>query len=154
TLTITDSTLSGNAAIGGAGAGILNSFRRVTIVASVFANGTGGNLVNNGGVIASGGHNLFSDRPDVPLDATDLVDTDPLLGPLADNGGPTFPHPLRPGTPAIDAGIPVAGVTTDQRGVPRPQGAAPDIGAFESRSFIVTNTDDAGSDSLRAAIDR
>src|SRR5262249_11183309 len=66
---------------------------------------------------------------------TDLVNTDPLLGPLADNGGPALTMALLPGSPAIDAGISINGVTTDQRGVPRPQGIAPDIGAFESRGF-------------------
>ena len=44
---------------------------------------------------------------------------------------------LLPGSPAIDAGISVAGVTTDQRGISRPQGSAPDIGAFESRGFTI-----------------
>jgi hypothetical protein len=38
---------------------------------------------------------------------------------------------LLPGSPAIGAGIAVPSVTTDQRGVLRPQGVAPDIGAFE-----------------------
>ena len=63
--------------------------------------------------------------------AIELANTDPLLGPLADNGGPTLTIALLPGSPAIDAGRVVPGVTADQRGVPRPQGAAPDIGAFE-----------------------
>jgi hypothetical protein len=71
-------------------------------------------------------HNLITDAPD------------PFLGPLADNGGPTPTMALLPGSPAIDAGVPVAGVTTDQRGIPRPQGTAPDIGAFESRGFTIT----------------
>jgi hypothetical protein len=62
---------------------------------------------------------------------------DPLLGPLADNGGPTLTHALLPGSPAIDA-IPTDSCTfpTDQRGVGRPgvQTSADtpcDIGAFE-----------------------
>ncbi len=38
---------------------------------------------------------------------------------------------LLSGSPAVNAAVPVAGVTTDQRGFYRPQGAAPDIGAFE-----------------------
>ena len=54
-----------------------------------------------------------------------------MLGPLANNGGPTFTQALLPGSPAINAGVAVPGVTTDQRGVSRPQGTAPDIGAFE-----------------------
>lgn len=57
---------------------------------------------------------------------------DPLLGPLAANGGPTQTMALLAGSPAIDA-IPVAScaVGTDQRGVSRPQGSSCDIGAFE-----------------------
>src|SRR5206468_11767346 len=36
----------------------------------------------------------------------DQINTDPMLGPLQDNGGPTFTHTLLPGSPAIDAGDP------------------------------------------------
>ena len=61
-----------------------------------------------------------------------------MLGPLQDNGGPTFTHALLAGSPAIDARNPAAPGSggnaceaTDQRGVARPQGAACDIGAFE-----------------------
>jgi hypothetical protein len=61
--------------------------------------------------------------------------TNPVLGPLADNGGPTQTMALLPASPAIDAGtnFSVLGTVpnTDQRGLPRPQGAATDIGAFE-----------------------
>ena len=60
---------------------------------------------------------------------------DPLLGPLQNNGGPTFTHALLPGSPAINAGnnanIP-EGITTDQRGEPRIVGGTVDIGAFEA----------------------
>ena len=48
------------------------------------------------------------------------VDADPLLGPLADNGGFTLTHALMPGSPAIDAGSLAVCPPTDQRGVPRP----------------------------------
>ena len=58
-----------------------------------------------------------------------LIGVDPLLGPLADNGGLTPTHALLAGSPAIDAAGACTG--TDQRGVPRPQGEACDIGAFE-----------------------
>lgn len=64
---------------------------------------------------------------------------DPLLGPLQDNGGPTFTHALLAGSPAIDTGNPAllgsggsACEATDQRGVARPQGSACDIGAYEA----------------------
>lgn len=55
---------------------------------------------------------------------------DPLLRPLADNGGPTPTHALLPGSPAIDAGDDTL-TGTDQRGRPRRSGARVDIGAFE-----------------------
>jgi hypothetical protein len=67
--------------------------------------------------------------------ASDLVDTSPGLGPLADNGGPTHTHALMSGSPAIDSGGGCS--STDQRGVARPADgdgvppAACDIGAFE-----------------------
>jgi hypothetical protein len=50
--------------------------------------------------------NLFSDDPAVSLGPTDLVNTNPLLGPLA-NGGSTFTQASLPGSPAINAGSPV-----------------------------------------------
>jgi hypothetical protein len=67
---------------------------------------------------------------------TDKINTNPLLGPLQDNGGPTWTYALLDGSPAIDAADiavcaapPVNGV--DQRGVARPLGLSCDIGAFE-----------------------
>jgi CSLREA domain-containing protein len=66
---------------------------------------------------------------------TDLSSTHPKLAALADHGGPTMTMALKAGSPAVDqggtaaTGCPVA----DQRGVPRPQGPACDIGAFEKR---------------------
>jgi len=65
------------------------------------------------------------------------LSADPRLGALANNGGLTQTMALGSGSPAIDAGDPmcldVSGVPlgTDQRGVPRPQGKACDLGAFE-----------------------
>jgi predicted outer membrane repeat protein len=52
------------------------------------------------------------------------------IGPLANNGGPTKTHLLLIGSPALNAAA-NAGVTIDQRGVSRPKGVAPDIGAVE-----------------------
>ncbi len=56
---------------------------------------------------------------------------DPLLGPLADNGGPTETHAPTALSPALDAGDPLIFPATDQRGALRPQGPASDIGAVE-----------------------
>jgi hypothetical protein len=63
-----------------------------------------------------------------------------VLGPLANNGGPTQTHDLLPGSAAIDAVLPAgpSGVSTDQRGVLRPQGPSCDIGAFEVEAGSIT----------------
>ncbi len=58
---------------------------------------------------------------------------DPMLAPLANYGGPTPTHALLPGSPAINAGSAIAGITTDQRGYLRTYGTAPDIGAYEAQ---------------------
>lgn len=86
--------------------------------------------------VQSYGYNLSSDGGGGYLTAPgDLINTDPLLGPLQDNGGPTFTHALLEGSPALNAGAAtdITGfpVTGDQRGVARPQGSGVDIGAFE-----------------------
>jgi hypothetical protein len=73
-------------------------------------------------------------------DPTDMPDTDPLVGPLQDNGGETFTHALLDGSPAIDFAdndFACFGIAVDQRGVVRPidgdgdGGAICDAGAFE-----------------------
>jgi len=68
---------------------------------------------------------------------------DPLLGSLADNGGPTHTHTLLPGSPAIDAGDPLVASppANDQRGVPFPRIVnVIDIGAVESLKSLVVDT--------------
>ncbi len=90
-----------------------------------FASGVTGNVV-------SMGHNLVQDDSCSPV-ASDLIGVDALLGPLADNSGPTLTHALLPGSPAIDAGDDSLCPGIDQRGVVRPQGLHCDIGAYESR---------------------
>jgi hypothetical protein len=57
------------------------------------------------------------------------------LSPLGNNGGPTQTMSLLKGSRAIGAGIAIAGVTTDQRGISRPP-SRPDIGAFEVASSL------------------
>jgi parallel beta helix pectate lyase-like protein len=83
------------------------------------------------GAIVSTGNNLIGSTAGCTFTATasDLLAVNPLLGPLAFNGGPTETHALLPGSPAIDkgAGCPA----TDQRGTARPQGPGCDIGAYE-----------------------
>ena len=68
--------------------------------------------------------------------ATNLINTDPKLGPLQDNGGPTQTRALAADSPAIDYVRINTGVTVDQRGRTRPVGPWADIGAYEYESPI------------------
>jgi hypothetical protein len=83
------------------------------------------------------GYNLCSDYCSGLMDdeSTNLLNTDPMLGALQDNGGPTWTLAPLAGSLAIDAAASTdsAGndVAFDQRGIVRPQGLANDIGAFE-----------------------
>ncbi len=94
----------------------------------------------DGDTLTSVGFNLIGDDVDCSFSAvaTDIVGTagpiNPLLGPLAANGGPTLTHALQLGSPAIDAGSPMGACQgagpTDQRGSVQPDGDC-DIGAYE-----------------------
>ncbi len=81
--------------------------------------------------VTSNGHNLASDEACNLTTASDWQATDPLLGALADNGGPTLTHALGAGSPAIDQGDAAACPLIDQRGFARTVGAVCDIGALE-----------------------
>jgi uncharacterized repeat protein (TIGR01451 family) len=84
--------------------------------------------------VVSHGDSISSDNTCNFTGAGDRNNTNPLLGPLANNGGSTFTHALLPGSPAIDAVTHSAcpPPSTDQRGITRPQGTACDIGAYEA----------------------
>jgi len=86
---------------------------------------------HGGSFITSAGFNLTSDSSCNLTGTGDQENVDALLGPLNDNGGPTLTHLPRLGSPALDSGQCVAGISNDQRNVSRPQGAACDIGAVE-----------------------
>ncbi|NEO85352.1 MAG: CHAT domain-containing protein [Spirulina sp. SIO3F2] len=60
-----------------------------------------------------------------------IIGQDPLLGPLANNGGATQTHALLPGSPAIDAGNNSGVAATDQAGQPRISNGTVDLGPFE-----------------------
>ncbi len=78
-----------------------------------------------------------------------LLNVDPLLGPLIYLGGPTQTHALLAGSPAIDAGVSVR--LTDQRGLPAPVDLAgvvnavgsdgSDIGAYERQETLMGDFD-------------
>jgi CSLREA domain-containing protein len=78
----------------------------------------------------SNGNNIASDSSCALTASGDKQGTNAALGPLAYNGGPTPTHLPGLASPAIGAAT-NAGVTIDQRGVARPQGAAPDVGSVE-----------------------
>jgi len=111
----------------------------VTFSGTLFANNAGPNLASGGGAsTTSDGYNLSDDNTGGGL-PTDLRNTNPLLAPFANYGGPTFTYALLPGSPAINAGIPFgADPTTDARGIARPQQGVRDIGAYESRGFSLS----------------
>lgn len=136
--TFTASTIVDNTAL--TGAGLSAHFFPVVLEGTVVA-GPGDDCATSADLptIGSGGYNTASDdscRLD-ELAPTDRSFIAPLLGPLADNGGPTRTHlpastsPLVDAIPAGTAGLCETGTSTDQRGLPRPAGGACDIGAVE-----------------------
>ncbi len=135
TLIIKDSTFSDNSA--DFGGGIENSGTMVSIGNTALKAGAlGANIHNNSGTVTSFGYNLSSDDGGGYLTGPgDQIDTDPMLGPLEDNGGPTLTHALLPGSPAIDAGDPnfTPPPFYDQRGPDffRVRNGHLDIGSFE-----------------------
>jgi hypothetical protein len=82
------------------------------------------------------GHNLIGDGSCITAQAGDLQNTDPKLGPLADNGGISNSYLPLAGSPAINGGDNAGCPGFDQRGYPRPIGAACDIGAVEAGSAL------------------
>ena len=136
---MSNSTISDNSA--SSGGGIYNA-GTATLKNTIVANSpsaSGGSCYLYG-IITNGGYNLDSDNTcGFGTNNNSLSGVDPMLGPLADNGGPTKTHALLAGSPAIDKGNSF-GATTDQRGVTRPQGAASDIGSFESESTTTEDT--------------
>ncbi len=105
-----------------------------------------------GSKIISAGHNV-SDDATCNLTATgDQPNTDPHIGPLAANGGPTQTRALLAGSPAIDHGDNSGCPSTDQRGVKRPVGAGCDVGAYEFAPPISSATVAACAARLRATV--
>jgi predicted outer membrane repeat protein len=90
--------------------------------------GTGARCI---GTPTSQGHNLSTDATCNLTQTTDKPGVNPLVGPLADNGGSTKTHALMFGSPAANAGDSASLESSDQRGKPRVQFGAADIGALE-----------------------
>ena len=158
-LSIENSTISANHAGQGGGIYLYNasniSIQNSTIVSNTAATGAGGvevekhmvpitdtiiagNVVS-GGADISGTFQLRYDLVQITGTATitdaggNLFGLDPLLGPLANNGGPTLTHLPAANSPVLNAGDPAFAPppATDQRGDPRVVGGQVDIGAVE-----------------------
>jgi hypothetical protein len=106
-----------------------------TIVSGNTSNGFGDDVRGSGTYVFSGANNLI-ENPWATVPPDTLTGIDPLLSPLADNGGPTRTNALSLDSPAVDMGNDSASVNYDQRGpgYPRTIGANVDIGAFEAET--------------------
>jgi len=161
-LTMTDSTVSNNTSFLAWGGGIYNGYLASAELTRSIVSGNNSHPVHNGdevwnhstGTITTGNYNVFGHDGLTSSDAivnftpsgsdvtatSDGSDPTPLaaiLSPAADNGGPTLTHALPAGSLAID--IAPTGPATDQRGEPRPAGAAFDAGAYEAQGGAPAN---------------
>ncbi len=133
-LEVVQSTIAENNGIKGGG---ISNIGSGYLLNSIVAMNSGGDcrLVGN---FRSQGNNLDGDGScGLTSLFEDITTSNPRLGPLADNGGLTKTHRLLPGSLAIDAGQHLLDITTDQRGVPRPQRKGYDIGAVEQEAFSI-----------------
>ena len=160
TLRIFSSTFSGNTAQGVANAIHTASSQTTLALKSSILAGPDGPLCTGGGTYYSFGYNIATDDSCNLAAATDLPSTEPLLGVLQENGGPTRVHPLNPGSPAVNAippalctdlgrpdlGIDPKPVLVDQRGEPRPEQELSncDSGAYEEQALPFVDPDSDG----------
>ncbi len=136
-LTLSFSTVSGNTSTSGSGG--IQTGGTLNMGSTIVANNTGfpGSGDDCFGSVTSQGYNLIENIDPGQCviggdTTTNIIGSDPGLGPLAANGGPTMTHELLTGSPAINAASPSCPPpATDQRGVTRQPGRVCDIGAFE-----------------------
>lgn len=134
-LVLTNSTFSGNLARSEGGGIYTNSL--LYYANSILANSTGGECVNGfGGTITTNINNLVEDGSCPDAGENFQSGSDPSLGVLGSNGGPTQTLALLPGSPALDAGDNILCAQSpvnnrDQRGVQRTHDAQCDLGAYE-----------------------
>ncbi|WP_062294560.1 filamentous hemagglutinin N-terminal domain-containing protein [Nostoc piscinale] len=157
TLTLNNSTISGNSVSFFNGGGIYNE-GTLSVSNSLIAGNTSpiGREIYTAAITGTftSNHNLFGysgdsgvngDSPSV-TDIVPNVALNQILTPLGDYGGITQTHALVPGSPAINSGIKIIGIATDQRGILRSIGGTSDIGAFESAGYSLTAV--SGSEQL------
>jgi predicted outer membrane repeat protein len=151
TLTLTDCSVSGNSANGGGGIdaqGGTTTLTDCTVSGNSYVDILGVVHTRNSiistlsGNLGSLGHNLIGNtNGGSGFDPTDLLNVNPLLGPLQNNGGPTQTMALLAGSPALNAGDPTQLGLADQRGVIRSGGV--NIGAYQASAiaFLVSAPD-------------
>lgn len=135
---------------GGSGAGInsatgaIGQPATVTAKATIVSGNTG--AANCDAAVASSSYSL--EGPSETSCGFDLASADPLLEPLADNGGPTETQALPQASPAVDT-VPAVSCPTsvDQRGEPRPDNgkAFCDVGAYELQDPPIAPTITSGA---------
>jgi len=146
-LTMTNSTVYNNQSKGAGGGVRRDNTQPTTIRNSIIAGNSSTQTSEEdvSGAFVSEGTNLIGNTMGSSgWISTDLLNTDPMLGPLADNGGGTMTHALLNGSQALDAGnnsLAVdpqtqAALTGDQRGFQRFVAGTVDIGAFEVQPLI------------------
>jgi len=157
TLTVLHCTVAGCSAIGGTnglpgdgvflgtpgspglrrGSGISNREGTCTLKNTILGVSASGGV--GYGAFEDEGNNISADKS-ITLGTSSKVNTDPKLGALGDNGGPTETMLPLPGSPAANAAAPEDDLTEDQRGFPRPEtpGGQSDIGAVEGRLPTIT----------------
>jgi hypothetical protein len=151
---VVDATFAGGSVTGGAAgaAGVNGAYSSGTSLAGIPGGGGGGNLGHAAGAfvlfnsivanpvaggnyagapITDAGNNISSDATMPLTSATSATNTSPVLGTLANNGGPTLTMALLPGSPAVRAGFTNGAPLVDQRGQPR-KSVQNDIGAYET----------------------
>jgi hypothetical protein len=167
---IIDCTINGNTS-GASGGGVLFHADAPGLTFTLSGSIVSGNSEHLGLIPDDlGGDHISGDHDLIGVDNTysfadhdakgDLVGEDPKLGALGNYGGPTQTMPLLQGSPAIRAGAAFSysymPITTDQRGLSRPQSSDSDIGAFQSTRLVVNTVQDFpladGLLSLRGAI--
>ncbi|AAR34084.1 fibronectin type III domain-containing protein [Geobacter sulfurreducens] len=119
-------TFSGNSA-GTSGGGMYNANNSPVVRNSIFWGNSNGEISDNASTPTVSDTVVQGGYPG----GSNIMTADPLLAPLADNGGVTRTMALLSGSPAIDAGDCSTGPAADQRGMSRPQDATCDMGAFE-----------------------
>ncbi len=132
TVTITTSTLAGNTAGANGGGLNLDSATTTTLANSIIGDNAAASGPDiNGSVFAN--YSLIEETTGAIISGANNLNADPLLGALAENGGPTLTQIPLPGSPVLNAGDP--GFTpppnTDQRGFARVVGGRLDLGAVE-----------------------